>query len=123
MISKHFARSEFACRCGCGFDTVDIELITVLEDVREKFQTPVIITGPNRCTFYNSTIKGASGGSLHTYGKAADIQVRGIQPMEIYQYLDYKYQNKYGLGLYDNRVHIDVRSKRARWNRAILQDG
>ncbi|EAS4214514.1 serine/threonine protein kinase, partial [Salmonella enterica] len=26
MISKYFKRSEFACKCGCGQDTVDAEL-------------------------------------------------------------------------------------------------
>ena len=37
MESKYFSRSEFACRCGCGFDTVDAELLQILEKLRKHF--------------------------------------------------------------------------------------
>jgi len=36
-ISPWFNRAEFACNCGCGFDTVDSDTLTVLEEVREYF--------------------------------------------------------------------------------------
>lgn len=40
-ISKHFSRREFLCKC--GFATVDVELVAVLEDVREHFDSGVTI--------------------------------------------------------------------------------
>ncbi|BEB16509.1 hypothetical protein VEE45_23520 [Escherichia coli] len=44
MLSKHFSRKEFKCKCGkCDYDTIDAELLVILEDVREHFGKPVII--------------------------------------------------------------------------------
>ena len=60
-ISKHFKREEFACKCGCGQDTVDHSLIEILERVREFFGKPITITSGNRCTTHNKKIGGASG--------------------------------------------------------------
>lgn len=95
---------------------MDHELINVLEDVREWFKTPVSISGPNRCAAHNADQGGASK-SQHVNAKAADIKVYGAEPYAVYKYLDYKYPNKYGIGLYYNRVHIDVRPERARWDK------
>ena len=36
QLSAHFNREEFECTCHCGMDTVDAELIDVLEDIRFK---------------------------------------------------------------------------------------
>jgi len=114
-ISEHFSRKEFECNCGCGFDVVDAELIIVLEDIRMEFDRPITISGPNRCVIYNAKVHG-SRNSMHTYGKAADIIIDGVDPKEIYAYVDNKYKHQYGLGLYSNRIHIDVRKAKARWN-------
>jgi len=38
-----------------------------------------------------------------------------VSPKEIYDFLDEKYPDMYGLGLYDSWVHIDVREDKARW--------
>lgn len=113
-LSKNFSRAEHSCECGCGFDTVDKELNDVLEDVREYFNAEVTITGPNRCKKHNKAVGGAPE-SLHPEAKAADIKVKGVSPMVVADYLDAKYQDKYGIGRYHNRVHIDVRPTRARW--------
>ncbi len=113
----HFKREEFACRCGCGFDTVDYELVDILDDVREFFNSPLIINSGNRCHSHNHSI-GGSEHSQHLVGKAADIVVSGFNENDVYQYLNETYNNKYGIGLYNGRVHIDVRSgNRARWNK------
>ena len=42
-MSKYFSRSEFSCNCGCGFDTVDFELIQMLDGLRENFDKPIHI--------------------------------------------------------------------------------
>ncbi len=116
MISEHFKRDEFICDCGCGQDTVDVELITVLEDIRNHFGVPVAITkrGGNRCTALNFKA-GGSNKSQHILSKASDVKVRGITPLQVYVYLETKYPNKYGLGLYPTFVHVDVRPLKARW--------
>ena len=113
-ISEHFSRSEHACLCGCGFDTVDVELNSLLEHIRNYYNKSVTITGPNRCAAHNASQQGAKR-SLHCEGKAADIQVKDTSPRAVYHYLNKKFPDKYGIGLYHNRVHVDVRPTKARW--------
>jgi len=113
-ISKNFNRQEFRCRCGCGFNTVDVELLTLLEQIRYKFCSPIIITSGCRCKNHNQKI-GGSKKSQHMLGKAADIKVINMPPQDIYNFIDNLYPNKYGFGLYSDWVHIDVRSEMARW--------
>ena len=43
-LSKNLSRAEFKCNCGaCDYDTVDYELVAVLQDVREFFNRSVAI--------------------------------------------------------------------------------
>jgi uncharacterized protein YcbK (DUF882 family) len=113
-LSKHFYRHEFACKCGCGFDTVDAELIDVLEDVRRQWGVAVKITSAARCLEHNSSI-GSTDKSQHVLGRAADIVVQNVAPIHVHNYLDSIYPNTFGLGSYDNFTHIDTRSIKARW--------
>ena len=136
MISPHFKRSEIACRCGCGFDCFDKELNDVLEELWKHysvFGNPVVtITSGNRCVSYNERIQmdtrtdyvPFSSKSRHIYGLAADIIVKikrkGVKdltltPECVYNYLDKKYPDKYGIGRYKYHTHIDVRKEKARW--------
>lgn len=115
-ISANFKRSEFKCNCGvCDFDTVDVELINVLQDIRDHFNNSVKVTSGNRCFNYNKSVGGADN-SYHVRGRAVDIQVSNVQPQEVYNYLDNKYPNKFGLGSYSTFTHIDTRSGKGRWH-------
>ena len=114
MLSKHFSREEFACKDGCGFATVDAELLEVLEDVRDEFGVPVHISSGCRCKEYNAII-GGEDDSQHMRGIAADILVFGVKPAKVQLYLLSKYAGRYGIGCYHNFTHIDVRSRMARW--------
>jgi uncharacterized protein YcbK (DUF882 family) len=115
QINDFFHRDEFECKCGCGFDAVDIELLVVLSDVRLHFNTPVIITGGNRCKKHNKREGGAKR-SQHIFAKACDFKVVDINPNLVYEYLEEKYPNKFGIGRYSGRTHIDVRLNRTRWD-------
>lgn len=135
-MTYHFTRKEFECKCGCGFDTVDYELINALEASRTYFgmlygKVKVIVTGGNRCVEHNETIQKKyvknyvpySSKSTHMEAKAADhkhyyfednewIQ---ISPKEVYAYYDKKYPTSKGIGLYHNRIHFDSRRNKTRW--------
>ncbi len=138
--SKNLSRKEFKCQCGCGFDTVDFELINVLQDMIDYFthkydhRIYCIITGGNRCVqhneevqlIYNKNYMPFSSNSQHTLARAADFKLYGqrvkqenqISPSEIYDYLCLMYPNEYGIGLYVNRNHLDTRSgNSARWGK------
>ncbi|BCL59982.1 hypothetical protein DGMP_06750 [Desulfomarina profundi] len=117
-ISKNFSRREFACHCGCGFDTVDAELLHLLQtDIRDYYNQPVTILSGCRCFQHNLNTPGAASDSRHMEAKAADIIVCSVSPRALYHYLDRKYKKKYGLGLYLDRIHVDVRPFRARWKK------
>lgn len=113
-LSEHFSRHEFACKCGCGFDTVDYELIIVKEDLRDHFGCPVYTNSGCRCKKHNKAVGGAQD-SQHLIGRASDAYTNEFHPSALYRYLDEKYPNQYGLGLYETFVHIDTRKHRARW--------
>ncbi|MFC1885239.1 D-Ala-D-Ala carboxypeptidase family metallohydrolase [Thermodesulfobacteriota bacterium] len=116
MLSKHFKREEFACHDACGFDTVDSELLAVLEDVRAFFDAPVIVTSGCRCRVQNEKIHGSKN-SQHVFGKAADIKVMAVPSSDVAHYLERKYPDRYGIGRYKTWTHIDVRSGPARWDK------
>ena len=113
-ISKHFNRDEFSCQCGCGFDTVDAILIRVLEGIRQHFDKPIIITGPNRCEVHNKLVGGATK-SMHLTGKAVDFKVVGIHADIVYAHIDGLYPDTYGIGHAQSFIHLDVRNDKARW--------
>ncbi len=112
MLDTHFERAEFACKCGCGFDTVDAELLAILEDVRKHFGKPITVTSGCRCVHHNKTVNGAKQ-SQHIVGRAADFKVIGFLAQEVYDYLDPTHEG--GLELYETFVHVDTRNYKARW--------
>lgn len=111
----NFSRKEFACNDGCGFDTVDAELLMVLNDVRNHFNRPVHVNSGCRCPYWNA-LQGGAKNSQHLLGRAADIRVEGIDPFLVYSYLNDKYPTKLGLGEYSTFTHVDTRTNcPARW--------
>ena len=115
QLSPHFSRHEFACRCRCGFDTVDTALLEALEAVRQHFGNPITITSGCRCTAHNTAV-GGSPKSQHLLGRAADIVVRGVNPAQVVKYLERTFRGALGIGIYDTFVHVDSRLGAARWD-------
>lgn len=111
---KYFQRSEFACKCGCGFDTVDFRLAEIVEAVREHFDSPVIVTSACRCARHNAAVGGGVR-SQHLYGRAADIKVKGVEPTEVSNFVNQFWPTNTGVGTYSTFTHIDTRGTRARW--------
>jgi uncharacterized protein YcbK (DUF882 family) len=110
---KYFSLNELECPC-CKEVVFISDLGDVLDDVREHFGRPCIVTSGYRCPTHNKEVGGAEK-SKHLEGLAADIQIKGLTPNAVYNYLDTKYPDKYGIGQYNNWVHVDVRKEKARW--------
>ena len=118
-ISEHFLRSEFQCKCGCGYDTADSELVLMLESIRAHFGQPITITSACRCPSHNERV-GGSANSQHLYGRAADIVIRDHTVEQMYKLADSVNLFRFGgIGVYpdDRFIHVDVRTHRARWAR------
>jgi uncharacterized protein YcbK (DUF882 family) len=115
MNTNHFKDSELTCRCGCGSFIDNVALKIALEDVREHFNSSVIVNCGTRCTKHNDEVGGAEF-SWHLSGHAADIVVKGVHPDSVYRYLNNRpYADLIGLGSYQTFTHVDARGKRARW--------
>jgi uncharacterized protein YcbK (DUF882 family) len=111
-LSPNFSRWEFACKCGCGFDTVDVKLIEDLETIREHFDRRVDINSGCRCESHNRAV-GGSKNSQHMLGRAADIVVDGVPPRIVGELA-----HQIGVGglkAYETFTHIDSRNGVARW--------
>ena len=112
-INLYFSYSEFECPC-CKKTVYCSELINVLTDLRVYFGRPVKVNSGYRCKSHNKKVGGAPK-SKHVSGIAADIVVKNVKAADVYEYLDKKYPDKYGIGKYKTWTHIDTRSERARW--------
>ena len=110
---KHFKKNEFTCKCGCGMNNISIELVKVLEEIRNHFGQPCIVTSGCRCATHNKRVGGVQG-SRHVVGKAADIYVKGVSSSILLAYtkslvnqgkLRYTYTNNSNI---NGIVHVDI---------------
>jgi len=112
-ISKHFTRDEVSCKCNCGFDTIDVEVMRIADEVRDFAGHPITPSSACRCLAHNKSV-GSNDTSQHPKGRGIDLPVN--DPKKVYDWLCKKYPDQYGFGLYKTFVHIDSRNgKAARW--------
>lgn len=110
---KHFKKEEFTCKCGCGTNNIDLKLVKILDEIRDYFGQPVVISSGCRCKKHNAKVGGVQG-SRHVLGKAADIIVRNVSKDKVLAKCKecvasgrarYTYTNNANMG---NAVHIDI---------------
>lgn len=114
-ISPNFKVKEFQSHDGADAVLIDDDLVTLLQRVRDHFGRPVTITSGYRTAGQNAKV-GGSKSSFHTRGRAADIQVSGVNPAKVAMYLESIGAG--GIGLYTHGngfVHVDTRGTRYRW--------
>lgn len=114
-VSANFKVREFRCRDGSDAIFVSPELIEVLQKVRTHFGKAVTIRSAYRTPTHNEASNGVED-SQHLYGLAADITVKGVTPKKVAAYVETLMPNCGGIGIYGGFTHVDVRSKKARWN-------
>ena len=113
QLTKNFKSTEFDCRCSrCKKTTIDLDLVKILQKIRDHFKKPVLINSGYRCSKHNTSV-GGSYNSKHVSGMAADIRIKGVQPLEIAKYAESI--GVLGIGLYDSFVHVDTRTKKYFW--------
>lgn len=97
---KHFTLSEFfrsstAAKNGIKNEpsideratiarNINLLVDNVLDPVRDRFCTPVIITSGYRCSQVNKLV-GGSNSSQHMSGCAADFHIQGFTPQMMYE--------------------------------------
>lgn len=83
---KHFKKSEFTCKCGCGLNNMNLAVVKIADKVREHFGSPAIVTSGSRCKQHNKEVGGVSN-SRHLQGKAIDMYVKGVSGKDLLAYL------------------------------------
>lgn len=111
-LTANFSRWEFACKCGCGLDTIDAGTVSECQAVRDHFDRKVTVTSGSRCEAYNKAIGGFPD-SQHKHCRAADIVVDQVPAHLVQEF--FEQQGVGGLGSYDDFTHVDTRKGRARW--------
>ena len=115
-----------SCRCGCYMPKEVLnnvqKLANQLQYIRDCVAMPIIINSAYRCEAHNKSV-GGSENSQHLLGKAADIVIKGLDPvLDTYDYLDDLMLSgeilQGGLGMYQTFTHYDIRKTKARWNNA-----
>jgi len=69
----YFKSEEFACKCNCGFNEIDGELVSILDIIREVLGKPLVIKSGCRCPTWNM-IQGGTIDSDHLKGRAVDVK-------------------------------------------------
>lgn len=118
QIGKYFKVKDFRSKDGSNVILINPELVKVLDSIRDHFGKPVTITSGYRTPKHNRRLfiesKKKNGKSLvakqshHMYGNAADIQVSGVSPSQVRNWL--AGFHKGGLIKYSSWVHVDVRN-------------
>ena len=114
-LSEHFKVYEFRCKDNTNPIFVSLNLVDVLERIREHFKKPVYINSAYRNPAYNAMIGGAKN-SMHMYGMAADIHINGVTPNQIAdfaetvsEYIGTEYDLLY---VYEDGTYREVRGLR-----------
>ncbi len=119
-LTKNFSRREFACKCKCGFNDIDLGLVDQLQMIRDilsykaGIEVPISINSGCRCVSWNAKIGGVKN-SFHVKGLAADISLGSFDVKEaapIIQKAYFLHKIELGaIGVYPDRnfMHVDVR--------------
>jgi uncharacterized protein YcbK (DUF882 family) len=123
-LTTNFSLSEFQSKDGSSFPSDVVQNLTILAEqlqaLRDEVKRSITVTSGYRSKEHNLRIGGALD-SFHVRGMAADIQVSGMTPKQVYDTIEKLIQEgkmkEGGLGLYKSWVHYDHRGKRIRWKK------
>lgn len=122
QLTKNFKLKEFECK---GYEMPlevyenIIKLSQQLQFLRDYTGRAITINSGYRSPEHNARIGGVKT-SQHLLGKAADITIESLKPVEVYRIIedliDMGEMLQGGLGLYATFLHYDIRKTKARWN-------
>jgi uncharacterized protein YcbK (DUF882 family) len=116
MLTKHFSKKEFACKCRraeCDAKPMSKVFMQKLETLRLDWGIPLVPTSGARCAYWNEK-KDGSPKSQHLLGNAADFWFDNTSDLLAFVELAEKHGFG-GVGAGSNLVHVDNRKNFARW--------
>lgn len=107
MRTKNFSEREFACK-HCGKNGVTDKGAEMLQELRDLWGKPLILTSAYRCEDHPVEAKKARGGQ-HTHGHAFDIKCTPAEMVDLI-ILARKVGFK-GFGFHKSFLHVDAREQ------------
>ena len=105
MTLKYFNREEFTCKCGCGGNEIDGQLLEMLDKSRGIAKIPFIVSSGFRCENHPESVKNPN--SSHIKGLAVDIKcVDSMTRAKIMDALVYVGFERFGL--HKSFIHTDI---------------
>ena len=102
---RHFTEDEFACKCGCGKNNINMQLVAALDMARKDAGIPIRISSGCRCKAHNARVGGVPD-SAHVGGYAVDIQItNSADRLRIVKAL-MRYFDR--IGIDKQFVHVDI---------------
>ena len=102
---RHFTENEFACKCGCEKNNINMQLVAALDMARKDAGIPIRISSGCRCKAHNARVGGVPD-SAHVGGYAVDIQItNSADRIRIVKAL-MRYFDR--IGIDKQFVHVDI---------------
>lgn len=103
---KHFKKSEFDCKCGCGLNNINFDFVKKLDDARTIANAPFFVSSGCRCSAYNKRVGGVEN-SAHVCGFAVDI--RAEDSITRFNLLSAFFIAGFSrIGIYPAFIHVDL---------------
>jgi subtilisin family serine protease/uncharacterized protein YcbK (DUF882 family) len=113
-LSRNFIVREFASGDNAPYARISVQLVEKLQLLRDKLARPIIINSAYRHNAYNEAVGGAAN-SQHVAGRAVDIHVRGMTPLNLAKNAIEVFGCNIGIGLGRNNIHLDLRGTLTSW--------
>lgn len=82
MSWKYFKIEEFACH-HCGKNLMSSKFIDKLEELREEYDYPLVVSSGYRCSDYNKTVSTTGDAGPHTTGRAVDFLISRNEALQL----------------------------------------
>lgn len=127
-LTLNISRHELKCKCDkCDYAAMDFETVRVVQSICDYFATTMMVKkvilkihSAARCFEYNRIPfeeggPGSNDNSQHPRCNAMDFSIVGIKNEDIYNYINTRYPQQYGVGHYSWGIHLDTCRGYARW--------
>ena len=104
-VTRNFYEDEFSCKCGCGLNGIDTNLVELLQLTRDEYGSPMTVTSGLRCETWNKACGGKENSS-HLFGKAVDVEMdNAILRYRLIRMMQMFFKR---IGIAKTFIHVDV---------------
>jgi hypothetical protein len=103
-LTRNFSAGEFACKCGCGLDSISAAVVVSMQAIRDEAGVSVAVISGLRCRYRNAAVSSVKGkppyvigwlgdpsASDHTRGEAVDFKISGFSRDKTFEFLKAMY--------------------------------